>query len=171
VASPGGRKSSVLKGKQMRDLTRAINHIERTMTRGLERPTAREKPYVPARSPTAWRAPATDVEYPERAFKPKDKSVTRLTVTARAIKVTVPLDPAVVATLPTPDGQARSELSVSCDGKLYAANVATKSLRKVKATIAANGAENVFVMLQGKLRDSEIAECGIVAQVKKTMTP
>jgi hypothetical protein len=124
----------------MRDLTRAINHIERVMTRGLERTAPRERPYVPARSPTAWRAPATDVAYPE----PKDKSVTRLTVTARAIKVTVPLDPAVIATLPAPDGQARSELAVNCDGKLYSASIATKSLRKVKATIAANGAENVF---------------------------
>jgi hypothetical protein len=53
-----------------------------------------------------------------------------------------------------------------CEGKIYTADVATKSLRKVKATIAANGAENTFVMIQGKLKNDEIAECGIVAQVK-----
>ena len=39
-------------------------------------------------------------------------------------------------------------------------------MRKVKTTIAANGAENVFVMVQGKLKNNEIIEAGIVAQVK-----
>jgi hypothetical protein len=37
---------------------------------------------------------------------------------------------------------------------------------KAKATIAANGAENTFVMVQGKLMGNEIAECGLVAQAK-----
>ena len=43
-------------------------------------------------------------------------------------------------------------------------------MRKVKATIAANGAENVFVMVQGKLKNNEIVEAGIVAQVKVAKT-
>jgi hypothetical protein len=53
---------------------------------------------------------------------------------------------------------------------MYTADVVTKSLRKVKTAIAANGAENVFVMVQGRLKNNEIAECGIVAQVKVTKT-
>jgi hypothetical protein len=39
-------------------------------------------------------------------------------------------------------------------------------LRKAQAVIAANGAGNVFVIVQGKLKGNEIVECGIVAQVK-----
>ena len=90
----------------------------------------------------------------------------RLTLAARALKVTVPLDVAEVAALPDPGGQARSQLAITCEGKIYTADIATKALRKAKATIAASGAENVFVMVQGKLRNNEIIECGLVAQVK-----
>jgi hypothetical protein len=112
-------------------------------------------------------ATVADTQYlRERLFKPKDKPVTRLTLSARALKVTVPLDAAEVAVLPDPGGQARSQLAIACDGKIYTADIATKSLRKAKAVIAANGAANVFVLVQGKLRNSEIIECGLVAQVK-----
>ena len=90
----------------------------------------------------------------------------QLNLTARALKITVPLDVAEVAALPDPGGQARSQLAITCDGKIYSADIATKSLRKAKATIATSGAENVFVMVQGKLRNNEIIECGLVAQVK-----
>ena len=89
-----------------------------------------------------------------------------LSVNARAIKVTVPLDAAEVAALPALDGQTRSKLTIVSEGKNYTADIATKALRKAQATIAANGAENVFVMAQGRLRNNEIAECGLVAQVK-----
>src|SRR5262245_12011247 len=51
-------------------------------------------------------------------------------------------------------------------GRTYTANIATKSLRRAEATIAANGAENTFVMVQGRLQGSAIADCGLVAQVK-----
>jgi hypothetical protein len=39
-------------------------------------------------------------------------------------------------------------------------------LCKAKSTISASGAENVFAMVQGKLKGNEIIECGLVAQVK-----
>jgi hypothetical protein len=51
-------------------------------------------------------------------------------------------------------------------GRFTTADIATKSLRKAKATITASGAENVFVMVQGKLKGNEIIDCGLVAQVK-----
>ena len=92
--------------------------------------------------------------------------MTRLTLSARALKITIPLDAMEVRTLPDPGGQARCQLAVTCDGKVYTADIATKSLRKARATIAASGAENVFVMVHGKLRGNEITECGLVAQVK-----
>ena len=84
----------------------------------------------------------------------------QLDLTTRAMKVTAALDAAVVATLPAPKGQSRSKLTIDCEGKIYNADIATKSLRKVKTTIAANGVENVFVMVQGKLKNSEIVDCG-----------
>ena len=82
----------------------------------------------------------------------------QLTLTARALKGTVPLDAVEVAALPAPDGQARSRLAITCEGKIYAADIATKSLRKAKSTISANGVENTFAMVQGKLRNSEIID-------------
>ena len=91
---------------------------------------------------------------------------TQLTITARAIKITVPLDPAEIAALPSSHGQERVKLVIACEGKLYSADIATKSLRKAKSTISASGAENVFAMVQVKLKGNEIVECGLVAQVK-----
>jgi hypothetical protein len=92
--------------------------------------------------------------------------MTKLTLTARALKITIPLDVMEVRTLPDPGGQARCQLAIACDGKVYTADIATKALRKAKSTISANGIENVFAMVQGKLRGTEIVECGLVAQVK-----
>jgi hypothetical protein len=71
-----------------------------------------------------------------------------------------------VRTLPDPGGQARCLLAIICDGKVYTADIATKALRKARSTISANGAEKVFVLIQGKLKGNEIVECGLVAQVK-----
>jgi hypothetical protein len=78
----------------------------------------------------------------------------------------VSLDVSKVRALPDPGGQARCLLAIACDGKIYTADIATKALRKAKSTISTNGAENVFAMVQGKLRGNEITECGLVAQVK-----
>ena len=92
--------------------------------------------------------------------------MTKLTLSARSLKITVPLDAMEVRTWPDPGGQARCQLAITCDGKVYTADIATKALRKAKSTISANGAENVFAMVQGKLKGNEITECGLVAQVK-----
>jgi hypothetical protein len=169
----------------MRDLGKTIDYIERGMLRGLDRKPASALPKGMVSKPQirAWRAPVTasdtrPVRF-EQVFKPKDKPakdtsrdtsrdthMTRLTLSARALKITVPLDAAEVKALPDPGGQARCQLAVTCDGKVYTADIATKSLRKARATIAASGAENVFVMVQGKLKGNEIIDCGLVAQVK-----
>ena len=92
--------------------------------------------------------------------------MSQLTLTARALKITVPLDPVEVRALHIPDNQTRARLAITCEGKTYTADIATKALRKAKGVISANGAENVFVMVQGKLKGNEIVECGLVAQVK-----
>jgi hypothetical protein len=171
----------------MRDLHKTIDYIERGMLRGLDRKPASALPkgmVSPKPQIRAWRAPVTasnvEVVYPvEQVFRPKDKpkdisrnplrnpSMTaRLTLSARAFKVTVPLDATEVRALPDPGTQARCQLAIACDGKVYTADIATKALRKAKSTISTNGAENTFAMLQGKLKGNEIVECGLVAQVK-----
>jgi hypothetical protein len=92
--------------------------------------------------------------------------MTKLTLSARALKITVPLDAAEVKALPASDA-TRCQLAIACEGKIYIADVATKALRKAKGVISANGVENVFAMVQGKLKgNNEIAEAGLVAQVK-----
>ena len=91
--------------------------------------------------------------------------MTKLSVIARAIKILAPLDPAAVGMLPLPNGE-RVELTVGCEGQRYTTSVSAKSLGKAKSTIAANGVDTVFVVLQGRLKGHEIIECGLVAQVK-----
>ena len=180
----------------MRDLQKTIDSVERGLLRGLERPLpARGAALPPAPPPKssirAWRAPvtATETHYPEQLFTPRNKPVTtptitvptaptptpapqrrgcktQLTVTARAIKVTVPLSATEIRALPSLHDQERVKLAIVCEGKLYSADIATKSLRKAKSAISANGTENVFAMVQGKLKGNEITECGLVAQVK-----
>jgi len=156
-----------------RDINRALAQVERAMARALDESSAKPPKKETARTkpPTirAWRAPASNhFQYPEpkaqSVFREKT-SMTKLSVTARAIKVTIPLDSAAIGMLPAPD-QQRVELIVGCDGQRYSASISTKSLRKAKSTISANGAEKVFVMLQGRLKGGEIIECGLVAQVK-----
>jgi hypothetical protein len=165
---------------EMRDVYKAVAYVEHIVTSGLDRKLAppremREKPKPSNDSIRAWRAPATtnNTQYPEQVFKPrKDRSMaqTQLPVTTRALKVTAVLDAAAVATLPVPEGQPRTKLTISCEGRNYTADVAAKSLRKVKATIVANGVENVVVIVQGKLKNDGIVDCGIVAQLKVTKT-
>jgi hypothetical protein len=74
--------------------------------------------------------------------------------------------PVEVRALHIPDNQTRARLAITCEGRTYTADIATKALRKAKGTIAANRVENVFAMVQGKLKGNEIIECGLVAQVK-----
>jgi hypothetical protein len=155
----------------MRDVNRVIEHIERTVTRNLDAPPARPPDPHRSRKPAirAWRAPTGNssqyVEATKQRFFKEKASMTVLAVTVRAIKVSVPLDPAAIGALLLPDGE-RTDLAVNCDGKLYTANIATKSLRKVRTAISTNGAEAMFVMIQGKLKGDEIIEAGITAQVK-----
>ena len=90
----------------MHDLNKSIAYVERGLFRGLERRVTLPKG-MPKPSIRAWRAPVTasDMVYPEQVFRPKDKpkdklkaerdtSMTRLALTARALKVTIPLDAA-----------------------------------------------------------------------------
>jgi hypothetical protein len=89
------------------------------------------------------------------------------TITARTIKITIPLSPEDVLALSAVDGQLRVRFIVAYEDVKLRADIAAKSLRKAQATIREAGADNSFVAVQGKLgRGGEILECGLVAQVK-----
>lgn len=94
-------------------------------------------------------------------------------LTARAIKVTLVLDPAELVALADPT-TSRITLRVQVDGRVVSAEIAGKSLRKAKAAIAEHGAANVATIVQGKLVAGDVVvEAGLVAQLKapKAATP
>jgi hypothetical protein len=90
------------------------------------------------------------------------------TLSARAIKVTIVLDPTEVfdvlrQLVPDP----RVPFTINVDGRKLRADVAAKSVRKSLALLQQHGPEDVAVIIQGKLlRDDTIMEAGLVAQVK-----
>jgi hypothetical protein len=93
--------------------------------------------------------------------------MSNLAIAAKAVKVTVPLDPATLAALPEPrPGTDRVTLVITCEDAIFSASISAKSLRKARSTIAEYGAENIFCVVQGKLKGKEIVECGLVAQLK-----
>ena len=86
-------------------------------------------------------------------------------LTARALKCTLTLD---AKELVDPGGAARVSLQISvAGGRTVTADVASKSVRKCRAVIAEHGADNVALVLQGKLMDDgTVSEARLVAQVK-----
>src|SRR5262249_53929491 len=104
-----------------RDVNRAIEHVERVLEHVLDRSKSPKNETVKTKSPTirGWRALASDhSQYAEpkvRAVFREKISMTKLVVTARAVKITIALDPTAINALALPN-QERAELVVSCDG-------------------------------------------------------
>ncbi len=90
------------------------------------------------------------------------------TLTTRALKCTVLLDPAELEGLALVDGTPRVQLSIrTADGRTVTAEVVAKAVRKAKAVIAEHGTAGVAALLQGKLSQGDVlAEAGLVAQPK-----
>jgi len=89
-----------------------------------------------------------------------------VSLTARALKATLVLDASAVAGIKVPDGTPKVTLRISLPDRTITAPVNSKSLRKVLATIAANGPENVAVVLSGKLEGAVLMEAGIAGSPK-----
>jgi hypothetical protein len=89
-----------------------------------------------------------------------------LDFTARALKCTLVLDPAVLVGVSVPDGVSRVTLKIDVPDRKLTASIAAKSLRRAIATIADAGPENVALILQGKLVGSAIEEAGLSAMPK-----
>jgi hypothetical protein len=175
-----------------------LAHAERVFEHAVEppKPPARTAPWPssppPARvAPTALKTAALRAERlgQSPAARPKPKAPVTVfiatkpasgagaepvTLTAKALKVTLVLDAAQVAAIDLADGQPAPPFSVgiasangAVDGRKVTAQVNAKSLRKVIAAIGQHGPDHVAVILQGKLIEGDIlAEAGLVAQVK-----
>jgi hypothetical protein len=156
----------------MRNVFRTIEHIERNMMRNLDTPQSQSVRPPRSRKPTQhlWRAADARPRMATGDIAQRE-IIVNSTLTARTVKVTIPLDPAAVLGLAVKDGQARVKFTVTHDAGALRADVSAKSMRRVQAAIVANGVENTFVVLQGKLGRGEILECGLTAQVKAPAAP
>jgi hypothetical protein len=152
-----------------RDINKTIEHIEQATWGSRERqpspPIERPKP-----SPRAWRAEETlglprQASAAEREMHHRQTEATN-TLVARSVKLTIPLAPEAVAALVVRDGVPRVKLTITFEGGTLRTEVSAKSVRKAQRVLAENNSEAVFCMLQGKLVKNEIAEAGLVAQVK-----
>jgi hypothetical protein len=92
-------------------------------------------------------------------------------VHGRAIKATIVLDPDEIVTIPTPDGVPRCQLRVDVAGRVLMADISAKSMRRAIATIREHGADGIACILQGKLIENRIDECGLLAQPKAKPAP
>ena len=90
------------------------------------------------------------------------------TLTTRALKCTVVLDPAELESLALVEGIPRVQLNIrTADGRTVTADIAAKAVRKARAVIAEHGVTGVAAFLQGKLGKGDVLlEAGLVAQPK-----
>jgi hypothetical protein len=93
----------------------------------------------------------------EPSPKPTITNLAPAMLTARIVKVTIPLDPHEIARLVAVEGQARAVLRLG---------MPATTLRKAITTIRDNGPENCIALVQGKLEGAKIVEAELVAQVR-----
>lgn len=95
-------------------------------------------------------------------------------LTAKSIKVTLVLNPAEVEALVAPEGR-QFRTKILAGGSMLDVPLSGKGVRKAIAVINELGAENVAVIIQGKLRLGgalAVEEAGILAQPRaKKETP
>ena len=90
------------------------------------------------------------------------------TLTTRALKCTILLEPAELEGLALVDGHPRVQLNIrTADGRTVTADVAAKAVRKAQAVIAEHGVAGIAALLQGKLGQGDVLlEAGLIAQPK-----
>jgi hypothetical protein len=91
-------------------------------------------------------------------------------LTASRLKCTVVLRADELLTQAAPDGMPRIVLKIKLPDRVLSADIVSKSLRRVQATIRELGNENVACLLQGNLIANDvISDAGLSAQprVKK----
>jgi hypothetical protein len=88
-------------------------------------------------------------------------------LTATRLKVTCVLNTAELLAVPAPDGVSRVNLHIQLPDRTVTADIATKSLRKAQVAVRELGADNVALLLQGRLVAGDVIdEAGLSAQPK-----
>jgi hypothetical protein len=87
------------------------------------------------------------------------------TLTAARLKATTKLDGSELLT--APEGKPRITLRIRLPDRTVSADIAAKSLRKAQTAIREAGADNIALVLQGRLiAGDRVAEAGLSAQPK-----
>jgi hypothetical protein len=115
--------------------------------------------------------PGNNVRRETAAMTPDQRPATSAKLTAKSLKVVVPLDAGEVLEVGVSEGQARVHFKINSDMGELRAETAAKSVRRAQALIREKGADAVFCMLQGRLVRGEITECGLSAQLKASKVP
>lgn len=109
--------------------------------------------------------PPVTIAIPPRSPWPGDAAM----LSAKTLKVSLSLDPALVCTIPPPQGKSAT-LVIAVGGRQVRASVNAKSLRKTIATIGTHGPVNCVVILQGKLAAGDtLGEAGMAVTIKKAV--
>jgi hypothetical protein len=90
----------------------------------------------------------------------------RIETTARALKVSLVLDPTTLSNVTIPDGTGRVVLAIRLPDRTVTADIAAKGVRRAVAAIAENGPDGVALVLSGRLDGGAIAEAGLSAMPK-----
>jgi hypothetical protein len=94
------------------------------------------------------------------------------TLTAARLKVTTTLNADELLAVPGPESKPRITLRIRLPDRTVTAEIAAKSLRKAQAVIRDAGADNIVLLLQGRLVAGDvIAEAGLSAQPKAAKPP
>jgi hypothetical protein len=89
------------------------------------------------------------------------------TLTAARLKVFLTLNAAELNTIAAPEGRPRVSLCIRLPDRTITAEIAAKSLRKAQTAIRDVGADNLALVLQGRLIAGDVvAEAGLSAQPK-----
>jgi hypothetical protein len=94
------------------------------------------------------------------------------TLTAGRLKVTLVLNATELLGITAPEGKPGVVLRIRLPERTLTADIAAKSLRKAQTAIRDIGADNIALVLQGRLTAGDvIAEAGLRAQPKAKPTP
>ena len=101
-----------------------------------------------------------------------DRRFADFRASARAIKVTLVLDPTAFSGLAVPEGRPRHVLPVDVGGRVVKADLACKAIRKAVAAVAEHGPQGVALLLQGQLEAGDkLSSAGLSAMPKTPKPP
>lgn len=97
----------------------------------------------------------------------REKALPAGTLTAGRLRVSTTLNAAELLAVPAPNGNPRLKLRIRLPDRTVTADIAAKSLRRAQKAVREAGADNIPLVLQGRLAAGDtIAEARLSAQSK-----